>query len=141
MVSFTRNHHFHISTCTLWEPFWPLFAYLGVTLGRPGTPLDTFLVTLGLLRPNFGAHGCLWRSILLKCPSNNENDGFAYTKPSFSHFHLHPLGPLWEPFGPLFGHLGVTLGCLGTPLGCFLATLGTLWRPWGALGCFWKQIL
>ena len=43
----------------------------------------------------------------LGTPSNHENDGFVYTKPSFSHFHLYPQsdrklapkGTLLAPFG------------------------------------------
>ena len=43
----------------------------------------------------------------LGTPSNHENDGFVYTKPSFLHFHLYPqsdrklppMGTLLAPFG------------------------------------------
>ena len=50
-------------------------------------------------------------------PSNHENDGFVYTRPSFFHFHLElqikqkrcPKGTLLDPFGWFWEPLGTFL--------------------------------
>ena len=69
----------------------------------------------------------------LGTPSNHENDGFVYTKPSFSHFHLElrnnrkwcpmgiPLAPLGVPwasfwlFRRVLGQLGILMDSVILP--------------------------
>ena len=82
----------------------------------------------------------------LGTPSNHENDGFVYTKPSFSHFHLElqnnrkwcPTGTPADPFGTPWASFWV-----------FGRVLGTGWNfdgfwdppwvpPWGRGPGWWK---
>ena len=131
-----------------WAPFETPWDFFGHTLGHLGTPLGYFLVTLGSLWRHFGAHGVLLgvsgAQFRKNCASSYENDDFAYTKPSLSHFHLHPLGHVlgtlctsfcspwvhfgtsWDPFGFLFGHLWLTSA--------------QLWHPWVPLEVDFIQI-
>ena len=92
--------------------FWPP---LGVPLG---SNFRYFLYFFGI----FSVY--VFESIFLRLlgslgtSSNHENDGFVYTKPSFSHFHLELQNDRkWCPKGTLLDAFGWVLGGLGGHLG------------------------